>query len=279
MPDIAYVNGEYVAHQFAKISIDDRGLQFGDAVYEVWAVKNGNLLDKEGHFTRLWRSLKEMRINYLISPKSLEFILKEIISRNRLKNGIVYLQISRGTALRDHPFPKVSLANTIITARSKDFAALENRAQIGIKVKTQKDNRWGRVDIKTTNLLPNVLAKQNALDEGFDDVWFVDNDGFVTEGSAQNAWIITKEHEFITRDISNAILSGITRKSVAAIIKSQNLNLIERKFTIQEALDAKEAFVTSATSFVTPVTSIDGATIGNGVPGEFARKLRLEYLR
>lgn len=279
MPNISYVNGKYLPHQYAEISIDDRGLQFGDAVYEVWAVKQGLLLDKEGHFKRLWRSLNEMKIVYSISQKALELIILEIIHRNKIKNGIVYLQISRGTALRDHPFPKACVANTIITARQKDFAALNKKADKGLSIKTSKDIRWGRVDIKTTNLLPNVLAKQEAMDKGFDDVWFIDGEGYITEGSAQNAWIITKDHEFITRDISNAILSGITRQSVAKLIEALGLKLIERKFTIAEVKDAKEAFVTSATSFVTPIVTIDGATIGNGVPGEFSRKLRLEYLK
>ncbi len=278
MSDIAYVNGAFVAHQNAQISIDDRGLQFGDAVYEVWAVKSGNLLDSDGHFERLWRSLGEMQIDFHMSRKSLEIIIREMIRRNRLVNGIVYLQISRGTALRDHPFPKNATANIIITTRAKDFDALNRKAAKGLNIKTQSDNRWGRVDIKTINLLPNVLAKQSALDEGFDDVWFIDDDGYITEGSAQNAWIITKSHEFVTRDISNAILSGITRKSIAKIIQEKGFTLVERKFTLAEVLEAKEAFVTSATSFVTPVVSINGATIGNGVSGEFAHQLRLEYL-
>lgn len=277
MSRFAYVNGSYVAFSDAAISIDDRGLQFGDSIYEVWALKNGKLLDHKGHLMRMRRSLNELRIEFSLSDASLGIIINKLIELNRVKSGLVYLQITRGTAVRDHPFPKEISANLIITLRPKNYAALDARAAQGIKVKTSRDNRWGRVDIKTTNLLPNVLAKQEAIDCGFDDVWLVDKSGFVTEGSAQNAWILTKDNVLQTRNLGNDILAGITRAKVKELASSAGLKLIEAPFSIDEAKNAREAFVTSATSFVTAVVQIDESPIGNGACGIIATKLRKEY--
>lgn len=278
MANIAYVNGEFIPTDYANISINDRGLQFGDAVYEVWAVINGKLIDEEGHFTRLGRSLNELDINNIFNKNSLKIIFRELLARNRVKNGIIYLQISRGTAPRDHAYAKNLVPNIIITARPKNFAQLEAKAQKGFHIKIAKDNRWGRVDIKTTNLLPNVLAKQNALDNNFDDVWFVDENNFITEGSAQNAWII-KDNTIITRALSHEILAGITRQSVLNLIKKLNLKFEERAFKVDELYNSDEAFVTSATSFVTPIIKVDSKNIGDGKIGEVVKLLRKEYLK
>lgn len=278
MVEFAYVNGQFANIKNANISINDRGLQFGDAVYEVWAFKNNFQFDDEGHFKRLFRSLNELKIEFNQSPQSMKIIFRELIRRNRLKEGIIYLQISRGTANRDHPFPKDTKPNIIITARPKNFEKLNNRAKLGFSIKTTLDNRWGRVDIKTTNLLPNVLAKQTALEEGYDDVWLVDENGFVTEGSAQNAWIINKNNELITRPLSHEILAGITRASVMNIARNLGLKTIERPFNIDEVINAKEAFITSATSFVTPIIKINNIGINNEKIGEKALILRNAYL-
>ena len=277
MANIAYVNGQFIPVEQASISVNDRGLQFGDAIYEVWAVKNGKFFDEEGHFARLNRSLNELAINNIFNHNSLKIIFRELLTRNRVKNGIIYLQISRGTANREHGFAKNLRPNIIITARSKNFAQLETKAQKGFRIKTTKDNRWGRVDIKTTNLLPNILAKQNALDNNFDDVWFVDDKNNITEGSAQNAWIV-KDETIITRPLSNEILAGITRQSVLKLINKLNLKIQERAFSLDELYKADEAFVTSATSFVTPIISVNGNNIGEGKIGEFVKILRSAYL-
>ena len=279
MAKIAYVNGGFSLQSEAVINIEDRGLQFGDAVYEVWSFKNFKLLDEEGHFTRLQRSLDELGIDYQVNPISMKIVIKELIRKNRVRDGMVYLQISRGTSPRDHKFPDDVMPNVIFTVKSLNFAALENKAQKGITITFMPDNRWGRVDIKTTNLLANVLAKQNALDNGFDDVWFFDADGFVTEGTSNNAWIIDKDNNLITRELSHEILAGITRKSVMAAAAQLGLNLIERKFTVEEALNAKEAFITSATQFVMPVIKMEQNTISGGKMGLVASKLRTQYLQ
>ncbi len=278
MVEIAYVNGSFENINSASISINDRGLQFGDAVYEVWAFKNNVFFDDEGHFKRLERSLNELRINFAIKPQSLRIIFRELIRKNRLKEGIIYLQISRGTAKRDHQFPKEIVPNIIITARAKNLNKLNERAIKGFSIKTTLDNRWGRVDIKTTNLLPNVIAKQNAIDEGFDDVWLVDKNGYITEGSAQNAWIINQKNELITRPLGNDILSGITRSTIIKLAKLEGLKVIERLFNIEEVINSKEAFITSATSFVTPIIGINNIAINNGAIGEISLKLRNAYL-
>lgn len=278
MAEFAYVNGKFSLIDESKISINDRGLQFGDAIYEVWAVKEGSLIDEEGHFQRLKRSLNELQIKFGKSDASLKIIFKALLQKNRVKNGIIYLQISRGTAHRDHPFPSFCEANIIITARSKNFSKLNERAKKGLSVQSQKDLRWGRVDIKTTNLLPNVLAKQKALQNGYDDVWLVDDNGFITEGSAQNAWIISKNNELITRPLSENILAGITRATIMKIAYNLGFKIIERNFKIDEVKNAKEAFITSATSFVTPIISINDCKINDGKIGEISIKLRENYL-
>jgi D-alanine transaminase len=278
MPRFAYVDGRFVRHADGAVHIEDRGLQFGDAVYEVWAVKHGVLFDHAGHLARLARSLAALSIKAPLNDTSLCVVIKELMARNKLKNGLVYLQISRGVAKRDHPFPKSARPSLILTARSLDMSIGDKKAEIGIAVQSQPDIRWGRVDIKTINLLPNVLAKQAALEAGYGDAWMVDREGFVTEGTAQNAWIVDEAGILRTRPSGHDILRGITRDAIINTARELGFPLEERAFTLAEAKLAKEAFITSATSFVTPVTRIDDVSIGSGNPGVIANTLRHAYL-
>ena len=278
MPRFAYVDGRFIRHRDGAVHIEDRGLQFGDAVYEVWAVRNNIIFDMAGHLARLARSLAALSIAVPLQDTSLTMIIKELMTRNKLRNGLVYLQISRGVARRDHSFPVRATPSIILTARLLDMRAGDMKAQFGIAVQSQADTRWGRVDIKTINLLPNVLAKQSALEAGYGDAWFYDTDGFVTEGTAQNAWIVDSEGILRTRPSGHDILRGITRDAIIDTAHALGYLLDQRAFTLGEAKAAREAFITSATSFVTPVVSIDGITIGNGVPGPIAKTLRARYL-
>lgn len=278
MPRFAYVDGRFVRHRDGAVHIEDRGLQFGDAIYEVCAVMNGVLFDMDGHLARLARSLAALSIPPPLSNSSLLMVMRELMARNKLRNGLVYLQISRGVAKRDHPFPKVVHPSIILTARSLDMRLGDARAATGISVQSHADIRWGRVDIKTINLLPNVLAKQAALEAGFGDAWLVDNKGFVTEGTAQNAWILDSAGILRTRPSAHDILRGITRDTIIKVAADLGYPLEERAFTLIEAKSAREAFITSATSFVTPVVRIDDSIIGDGVPGLIAKSLRAAYL-
>jgi D-alanine transaminase len=278
MPRFAYVDGRFVRHRDGAVHIEDRGLQFGDAIYEVCAVKNGVLFDMDGHLARLARSLAALAIPAPLSNTSLLIVMRALMARNKLRNGLIYLQISRGVAKRDHPFPKVIEPSIILTARSLDMRIGDARAEIGISVQSHNDIRWGRVDIKTINLLPNVLAKQAALEAGFGDAWLVDSQGFVTEGTAQNAWIVDPAGNLRTRPLGHDILGGITRETIIKVARDLGYPLEERAFTLDEAKSAREAFITSATSFVTPVVRIDDASIGNGAPGNVAVALRIAYL-
>ncbi|GIU65968.1 D-amino-acid transaminase [Candidatus Phycosocius spiralis] len=278
MPRIAYVDGQFVQHSQACIHVEDRGLQFGDAVYEVWAVRDGYVFDRDGHLARLGRSLAALSIKPPLHYSSLMVVIRELIARNKLKNGLIYLQISRGVARRDHPFPPHTNPSIILTARSLNQAKADERAQKGIRITTCPDNRWGRVDIKTVNLLANVLAKQTALDAGFDDAWFVDDQGMITEGTAQNAWILDQVGRLRTTKASPAILRGVTRDKIIEIASRLGYPFEERAFSVPEALKAQEAFMTSATSFVTPIIAINGCIIGDGKPGKIALSLRTAYI-
>jgi D-alanine transaminase len=278
VPRFAYVDGQFVRHRDGAVHIEDRGLQFGDAIYEVCAVRNGILFDKAGHLARMARSLAALSIPAPMSDTSLLMVMRELMVRNKLRNGLIYLQISRGVAKRDHPFPKVIRPSIVLTARMLDMKLNDARAEAGISVQSQADIRWGRVDIKTINLLPNVIAKQAALEAGFGDAWLVDARGYVTEGTAQNAWIVDRDGKLRTRPLGHDILGGITRETIIKVAKDLGYVLEERAFTLDEAKSAREAFISSATSFVTPVVRIDDASIGNGVPGNIAEKLRASYL-
>ena len=278
MSRIAYVNGRYLPMRDAKVHVEDRGYQFADAVYEVCEVRGGHLIDERRHIERLQRSLSELRIRMPMTPRALGVVLREVVAQNRIVYGIVYLQIGRGVARRDHAFPAVPVPpSLVVTARPLNAARNTAAAEMGIAVISVPDNRWGRVDIKTTGLLPNVLARQAAIEQGARDAWFVDQDGFVTEAASANAFIVTKDGKLITRQADHAILRGITRTVTFDAIKAQNLTIEERPFTLQEAYGAREAFITSATQIVLPVVSIDGHTIGDGKPGPLATRLRREF--
>ncbi len=280
MSRFAYVNSGFLPHRDACVHIEDRGFQFGDAVYEVWGVRDRHLLDEQGHFDRLYRSLDQLDILFERSQDSLLVTIHELLRRNRIRNGLVYLQISRGVAPRDHAFPQANIAPTVVlTAKRFNFDAAAQRAEHGIRVITQDDQRWDRCDIKSVNLLPNVLAKQAAREEGAYEAWLVDGRGLITEGSSTTAWIVSRDGELITRPLDNHILPGITRKTVIAIAKSMSIPLVERAFSPDEAHSSREAFITSASSFVMPVVQIDDKIIANGTPGSLSLSLRNEYLR
>ncbi len=280
MSRIAYVNGRYLPLADAKVHVEDRGYQFGDGVYEVCEVRDGRLIDERRHLERLQRSLSELRIHLPISLRALDVVLHETVRRNRIGYGIVYLQISRGVARRDHAFPTVPVEPSIVvTARPLNRARNEALAEKGIAVVSVPDNRWGRVDIKTIGLLPNVLARQTAIEQGARDAWFVDQDGAVTEAASANAWIVTAAGTVVTRPADHAILRGITRTVLLDVIKAQGLKLEERAFTLKEAYAAREAFITSASQIVLPVVRIDDRPIGNGAPGLLATALRREFHR
>ncbi len=279
MGRIAYVNGRYVPQSDAVVHIEDRGFQFADAVYEVWAILDGRLSDAEGHFTRLERSLGELSIAVPRSRPALLAILREVVRRNRVDNGIVYLQITRGTAPRDHAFPHADTPPTVVaTARSLDLAYLEASAAKGVAVVTRPDTRWGRCDIKTVGLLPNVLAKQSAKEAGAYEAWLVDGEGRVTEGASTNAWIVDADGRLRTRDTAANILRGITRGNLITLAGELQMPVDERPFTVDEAKAAREAFLTAASAFLTPVVKIDEADIGDGRPGPVTLRLRALYL-
>jgi D-alanine transaminase len=280
MSRYAYVNGRYLPFRDAKVHVEDRGYQFADGVYEVCEVRGGRLIDERRHIERLKRSLGELRIRLPMSPAALGVILREVVAKNRIGYGIVYLQITRGVARRDPAFPVPEPApSLVVTARPLNMPRNEALAANGIAVVSVPDNRWGRVDIKTVGLLPNVLARQAAIEEGAREAWFIGKDGTVTEGALANAWIVTKAGLLVTRHADHAILRGITRTVVFDVVKAQGLTVEERGFTLEEAYSAREAFVTSATQIVMPVVRIDGHTIGDGKPGPVAIALRREFHR
>ena len=280
MSRIAYVNGRYLPLSNAAVSIEDRGYQFADGVYEVCEVRAGRLVDERRHMARLDRSLREIRLARPMSLAALSVVLHETVRRNRVHDGIVYLQITRGVARRDFTFPPAGTApSVVVTARGNDRARLAQLAADGIAVVTVPDTRWSRVDIKSVALLPNVLAKQVAREQGAREAWLVDEAGRVTEGASSNAWIVSRDGKLITRSLGNDILAGITRSVVIDVVKAQGIAFEERAFSVEEAYAAREAFVASASQIVLPVVSIDGRPIGNGAPGLIASALRRDYHR
>ncbi|HYC64786.1 MAG TPA: D-amino-acid transaminase [Reyranellaceae bacterium] len=278
MTRYAYVNGRYVNHREASVHVEDRGYQLSDGVYEVVGVRDGRLIDEGPHLDRLDRSLKELRIGWPVKRPALSFIIRELMRRNRLRDGLVYMQVTRGVARRDHAFPTAKVRPALVLT-TKNSKRAESDPGAGIAIKSAPDIRWERCDIKTVALLPNVLAKQAARESGAYEAWLVDEQGCVTEGASTNAWIVTPEGELITRQTDSGILAGITRSTLKGLADSLQLKFVERPFTLVEAKKAKEAFITSATSFVTPVVKIDGQVVGDGKPGPTARRLREEYVR
>ena len=271
---IAYVNGRYLPHAQAGVHIEDRALQLGDGIYEVTNVIAGKPIDEEPHLDRMERSLRELGMAMPMGRAALKLVMREMIARNRVANGLLYLQVTRGAARRDHVPPKNPPRPTLIlTMRAQDMTALAARMEKGIAVSTQPDIRWGRCDIKTVQLLPNLLAKQAAKQAGAFEAWLVDDDGYVTEGGSTNAWIVNGEGDVITRDLSHAILPGVTRRIMLDAMRDAQVKVVERKFTVAEALAAREAFISSATGAAIPVVTIDGKRIGDGQPGPVTRRI------
>lgn len=276
MSRIVYVNGAYLPEEEAKISVFDRGFLFADGVYEVSSVLAGKLIDNAAHMARLQRSLDELKMAPPLPLDEIPPIQREIVARNGLDQGTVYLQVTRGAADRDFPFPKGVTSSLVIFSQERNL--LEDPAAArGIAVVTLPDIRWQRRDIKTVQLLAPALAKQAAQDAGANDAWLVE-DGHITEGSSNNAYIVTLDGTIVTRALSNAILHGITRRAVLALAEREGLKVEERSFTPEEAYEAGEAFITSASTFVYPVVKIDGRILSNGAPGPVATKLRQLYI-
>jgi D-alanine transaminase len=276
MSRIAYVNGRYVPLGAARVHVEDRGFQFADGVYEVIAFRAGTLLDEALHLKRLARSLAELRIQRPMSERALQAVMREVIRRNGHANGVLYLQVTRGSAAREFAFPKGARPSLVMTARRQrgpDTRLIEE----GVGVITIADIRWARPDIKSVSLLPNVLGKQQAREAGAWEAWQVDGDGNVTEGTSSNAWIVTADGEVVTRQADHSILNGVTRIGLIALLGREGLRLVERPFAVAEAKAAREAFLTSTTNSILPVVRIDGAPIGNGSPGAVVRRLRQAY--
>lgn len=275
MPRIAYVNGTYVQHAEAAIHVEDRGYQFADGVYEVCEVRHGFIIDLTRHLDRLGRSLGELRIGWPMSRAALIHVIREVLRRNRVRNGLFYLQVTRGVGRRDHVFPDADTPPSIVvTAKRTDPGAIARKNAEGISAITVPENRWDRVDIKSVGLLPNVLARQRAKEAGAQEAIFVDVDGTVKEGAATNVWIVDREGTLRTRPAENGILRGVTRTTLMDVAKPLGLRIEEKAFSVEEMLAAREVFITAATSICFPVVSVDGKTIGNGHPGSIAQNIR-----
>lgn len=280
MSRIAYVNGRYLPRARALVHVEDRGFQFADGVYEVCEVRAGRLIDERRHIARLFRSLEALRITPPMTRLAIGVVLRETVRRNRVHDGIVYLQITRGEARRDFPFPSAEVVpSMVVMARAHDPQKIERMALEGIAVVTMPDIRWARVDIKSVALLPNVLAKQAAREQGAREAWLVDGSGLVTEGASSNAWIVDAAGTLITRRLDHDILPGITRTTLLDAVRELGVPFEERAFTVEEAYAAREAFVTSASQIVMPVVKIDGHLINDGAPGVLSATLRREFRR
>lgn len=280
MPRVVYVNGRYVERHKALVASEDRGFQFGDGVYEGVELRDHRIVDLERHLDRLYRSMAEIGMRQPPLRSAIANVVRETVRRNRYRDGFIYLQVTRGVAARDFAFPPagtpLSVVCMVYNTPAGRFSAL---AAHGIGVVTRPDIRWRRVDIKSLQLLPSVLARQAAREQGAQEAWLVDDNGYITEGAASNAWIVTEAGEIVTRHTDNSILSGVTRRAVAALLAREGLHLVERAFHIDEARSAREAFITASTNTVMPVVSIDGLDIGNGRPGHLTMLLRELYRR
>ena len=276
MSRIVYVNGDYLPEEDAKISVFDRGFLFADGVYEVTSVLGGKLLDFEGHAKRLERSLNELEMSSPVTQSELLAIHRELVARNGIVEGLVYLQITRGAADRDFAYPENAAPSIVLFTQAKPGLADSPKAKEGMKVISIEDQRWGRRDIKTVQLLYPSMGKMAAKKAGADDAWMIE-DGFITEGTSNNAYIV-KDGKIITRHLGNEILHGITRAAVLRFAREAQMQVEERSFTLDEAKSAEEAFITSASTFVMPVVEIDGVPVGTGTPGPIAARLREIYL-
>ena len=279
MARIAYVNGRYVRLADAAVHVEDRGYQFADGVYEVVGIHRGKMLDEIAHLDRLDRSLAALEIAQPMGRAALRSVMRETVRRNGITQGILYMQVTRGAVRRDHAIPKASpRPSVILTARRISKKAVEDRRTAGVRVITRPDERWARRDIKSTSLLANILAKTAARDAGAFEAWLIEGD-HVTEGSSTTAWIVDAEGRLVTRDLSNAVLPGVTRRVIMEAAAEAQMPVVERRFTLAEALAAKEAFITAATLGATPVVEIDGKPVGEGKPGAIGRRVQELYAR
>lgn len=278
MARIVYINGRYQLYAEAGVHVEDRGFQFADSVYEVCEVKSGALIDTTRHLARLRRSLSELRIPSPMADTALRHVLSEVVRRNRVRDGLVYLQVTRGRAPRDFLFPSDDTQPTLVAlARAIDPVKAAAKAKHGIAVKTVAETRWGRCDLKTVMLLPAALAKETARAAGAQEAWFVDDKGFVTEGASSNAWIVRPDGFVLTRPLDTRILGGVTRATLLDVMQALGVPVEQRPFTIAEAQVAKEAFVTSASATVMPVVTIDGRSVADGKPGPLTQRLREKF--
>lgn len=275
MTRIAYVNGRYVRHADASVHIEDRGYQFADGVYEVCEVRHGLIVDMTRHLDRLGRSLSELRIDWPMHRSALERVIREVLRRNRVRNGLFYLQVTRGVARRDHIFPAPGTRpSVVVTAKNTNPAVIAGKNANGIKTITVPDNRWDRVDIKTVGLLSNALVRQQAKEAGAQEAIYVDADGMVTEGAATNVWMVDSDGTLLTRPANHGILKGITRTTLMDVARRLDIEIREEAFSVEKMLGAREVFITAATSICFPVVEIDGKTIANGHPGSVSQKIR-----
>ena len=277
MSRFVFVNGEYLPYKESKVHIEDRGYQFADGVYEVFAVIENKLADYDAHMSRLLRSLSELNMKLPYSRKSIFFHISNIVKQNLISNGLVYLQISRGVASRDFKFPNNTKSSLVITAKNTSLDQYTESFDKGISVSTTRDLRWKRVDIKSLNLLAPVLAKQSAYEKNCQESWLIDDDNFITEGSSSNAWIY-QDGTLITRPVSNSILNGITRSTLIRGLKKRKIKYKEAKFNLEDVKKSSEAFITSATQHVMPVVRVNNIKIGKGVPGLRALDFRAAYM-
>lgn len=280
MPRLAYVNGRLVPHADAVVHIEDRGFQFADGVYEVVTVLGGGFVDESGHLARLAYSLGELRIAAPMSDRALKLVMRALVRRNGVRDGLLYIQVTRGVAPRDFKFPKTARSTLVMTTRRARLPSASDDG--GVAVVSVPDIRWDRRDIKSVGLLAQVLAKQSAAEAGAFEAWMIDRDGFVTEGASSNAWIVTREGVLVTRQADHSVLHGITGNSIEHLAHELGIQVERRAFSLDEALSAREAFLSSATTFCTPVVRIDDRVIGNGYPGQTTRALRglyFEYAR
>ncbi|HEX4891113.1 MAG TPA: D-amino-acid transaminase [Alphaproteobacteria bacterium] len=280
MSHIAYVNGRYVPLRKAQVHVEDRGFQFADGVYEVFPVYAGRIVNQDWHMQRLAQSLQGLRMVWPLAPGVLNMILPEMLRRNGVTDGgMIYLQITRGVSPRNHAFPGGKVKPTlVIMARAVNMAARHAQAETGVRVITVPENRWPRRDIKSVSLLPNMLAKQQAAEQGASEALYVNDRGIVTEGASSTFWIVRPDGVLMTHPLGHDILPGVTRRVVLEIAREKGLKVEEREFTLAEAVKAREAFLTSATNFVMPVTQIDGQILGNGAPGDLSLSLRRAYI-
>lgn len=278
MTRIVYVNGRYLPYGQAAVHVEDRGFQFADAVYEVCEVKNGALIDEERHLTRLQSSLRELMIPSPATTWTIGHIMRQCVVRNRVRNGVVYLQVTRGEGPRDFALPPADVPPTFVClARSTNQSKIDVLAASGIAVKSLPEVRWARCDIKTVMLLPACLAKEAARMSGAREAWFIDREGFVTEGASSNAWIVKADGNLVTRQLGRDLLPGVTRATLLDLISQDGLGFEERPFTLAEAKEAREAFTTSASATVMPVVRIDGSNVGDGKPGALTLRLRSSF--